>query len=166
MIKDKIKYNVTTTARCPKCGEDICQIFSWVSMHLLSYSLMSPAWLPVIFSLNLRSHRCVKPALLIQTQRMIHKFITRMVQPLAMNRVRGAKPQKTTPWPLMKQTTEIHCHTVVCVLFTRWGLGRDLSFNFRSGSDRIGYEKWNTFPFYLVEDAFAELATWQNCSST
>jgi len=43
-----------------------CRVFSWVSMHLLSYSPMSPAWLPVIFSLNLSSHRCVKPALKMQ----------------------------------------------------------------------------------------------------
>ena len=148
---NKIKYDATTTACYPKCGKDICQIFSWVSMHLSSYSLMSPAWLPVIFSLNLRSHHCMKLAL-IQMQRMIHKFMTRMVQPLAMNRARGAKPQNTTPWLLMKQMTETHCHTVVCVLFTQWGLGRNLSFNFRSESDRIGYEKWNTFPFHLVED--------------
>ena len=93
--KDKIKYDVTATARCPECGEDICRVFSWVSMHLLSYSLMSPAWLPVIFSLKLSSHHCVKPAL-IQMQQMIHKFMTRMVQPLAMNQTKRAKPQKTT----------------------------------------------------------------------
>jgi len=43
-----------------------CQVFSWVSMHLLSYSPMSPAWLPVILSLNLSSHRCMKPALKMQ----------------------------------------------------------------------------------------------------
>ena len=93
--KDKIKYDVTATARCPECGEDICQVFSWVSMHLVSYSLISPAWLPVIFSLKLSSHHCVKPAL-IQMQRMIHKFMTRMVQSLAMNQTKRAKPQKTT----------------------------------------------------------------------
>ena len=75
--------------------KDICWVFLWVSMHLLSYSLMSPAWLPVIFSLKLSSHHCVKPVL-IQMQRMIHKFMTRMVQPLAMNKTKRVKPQKTT----------------------------------------------------------------------
>ena len=53
-----------------------------------------------------------------------------------MNQTKRAKPQKMAE----------NCHTVVCVLFTRWGLGHsDLPYNFRSGSDRIGYNKWNTF---------------------
>ena len=63
------------------------------------------------------SSLCYVKLALIQTQRMIHMFMTRMIQPLALNQTKRVK--------LMKNMMD-NCHTVVCILFTGWGLGHIL----------------------------------------
>ena len=105
--------------------KDICRVFSWVSMHLLSYSLMSPAYQwysawnsAAIVAWNRHCFRCSGWSTSSWQGWFNHR---RWIRPRERNLRRWPGP-----WPLMK-TTE-NCHTVVCVLFTRWGLGRHYLF--------------------------------------